>query len=331
MTEPSPPGAGAAAPAISVGVFAYNHRRFISEAVVSVLDSTFADLEVWVVDDGSTDGTAQVIEELAGRRQDPRMRVLSDGQNRGLAARINQVTAAASGEWLGILGGDDAYLPDGLAVLHGATDGSADVVWGDLEVMDETGRSRGYCRPRHTWQGRAALKYRTAGSPLDDLYRFNNFISGTSPLVRRTILEAVGGYRVGARNEDLDMWLRLAPDHGFKYVDRPVARYRLVSGSSSRSEATAVLDQAEMVRHLLTVGAYSEQGLARLLAMRWALSVGRTRGRPPASLRELSRLSGIPVARLRREVPRAALDPPVGSVMAGARRRLARDRRAGAS
>ena len=125
------------------------------------------------------------------------------------------------------------------------------------------------------------------------------------------------------------MWLRLGPNHGFKYVGTSVARYRVVPGSSSRSEGASVRDQAELAAALLVKGGYSESGLARLLAMRWALSVGRTKGRPPLSLDDLSIASGIPVAALRRELPRAVADPLAGSLVAGARRLSSRSRGAG--
>jgi hypothetical protein len=156
------------------------------------------------------------------------------------------------------------------------------------------------------------------------MYRYNNFISGTSPLVRVSAVEAAGGYRVGARNEDLDMWMRLGQRYGFRYVGASVARYRVVPDSSSRSEEASVRDQAELVGRLRLGGGYSERGLARLLAMRWALSVGRTTGRPPVSLEELSRISGLPARALLRELPRAAVDPPAGSLVAGVRRLMRR-------
>lgn len=315
MTEPGGPG-----PLVTVGVFAYNHAPYIVEAVASVLDSTFPDIEVWVVDDGSKDRTADVAGDYLRSRADPRASLLADGRNKGLPARINEVAERARGEWLAILGGDDAYLADGLETLASAIEPGVDVIWGDLDVMDQSGGSAGYSRPRDTWQGPAARRYLRPGSPVEDIYRHNNFISGTSPLVRLAAVRAVGGYREGCRNEDLDMWLRLGRDHAFKYVGASVARYRVVPGSNSRSEGAAIRDQAELASRLLQQGGYSEQGLARLVAMRWALSVGRTRGRPPASLGQLSEVSGIPAAVLWRELPRAAADPLVGSVAAGAAR-----------
>ena len=91
-----------------------------------------------------------------------------------------------------------------------------------------------------------------------------------------------------------------------------------------------MLDQAELASLLRQRGGYSDRGLARLVAMRWALSVARSRGRPPVSFGQVVQASGLPAAALRRELPRAALDPVIGSVAAGLRRAVRRVRPGGA-
>ncbi|MGV1003176.1 MAG: glycosyltransferase family 2 protein [Candidatus Nanopelagicales bacterium] len=309
-----------ASPLITVGIFGYNHERYIGGALASVLDSTHRDLEVYVVDDGSIDATASVMREFLADRPDDRVTLLADGENHGLANRLNEVVARAKGEWLGVLGGDDAYLPAGLASLVRGIEPGVDVLWGDLEVMDQHGAPAGYRRPAGTWQRPAARRYLVPGHPTADIFRYNNFVCGTSPLVRITAIREVGGYHPGARNEDLDMWLRLAPRHRFKYLGEPVARYRLVPGSTSRSELSALRDQAELLGRLRATGEYSEQGLARLLAMRWALAVGRSRGRPPLRLAAVADLAGLDRWLVLRALPRAGLDPLAGSLAAGLRR-----------
>jgi glycosyltransferase involved in cell wall biosynthesis len=313
-------GAGVRPPHLTVGVFAFNHEAYVGEAVQSVLRSSFDAWELVIVDDGSSDGTSRAIQAAIEGLNDPRIHVVGDGQNTGLANRINQVLDMARSPWLAILGGDDAYLPDGLAHLVAGTDVRVDVVWGDLEVLDESGRSQGYARPRDTWQGDTARKYVNPGTPGEDILRVNNFISGTSSLVRVSAVTDAGGYTPLCRNEDLDMWLRLGQDHLFKYVDAPVARYRVVPGSTSRSEVSSLLDQAGIVRRLLAGDRYPREGLARLLAMRWALSVARGRGRPAVGLTELADESGLTRAELGRQLPRAGLDPIAWSIRAGLRR-----------
>lgn len=323
MTDAPIAGEGhEAAPLVSVGVFAYNHEGFVVDAARSVVASTFADWELFVVDDGSSDATGEVASRWAAELSDPRVSVVRDGENRGLASRLNEVAGRARGTWLAVLGGDDQYLPDGIQALVAGTEPGVDVVWGDLEVMDEAGRSKGYARPSDTWQGSTARRYRHPGRPGPDLLRVNNFVSGTSPLVRLSTLRAAGGYTPGVRNEDLDLWLRLGHDHHFRYVDRPVARYRVVPGSSSRSEQAAVLDQARIAARMLEAGTYPREGLARLVAMRWVLSVARSRGRAPVSLRDVAQVSGLSRSELLRQVPRAGFDPVAMSATALVQRRL---------
>lgn len=309
-------------PSVSVGVFGYNHERYIVDAVQSVVDSSFQDWELFIVDDGSSDGTFEVVSLHVEDLADPRIRLIADGMNTGLAARLNQVTGLASGEWLAVLGGDDAYLPEGLATLVSGFEDGIDVVWGDLEVVDVEGASKGYARPRDTWQGSTARKYRTPAPPGLDILEFNNFVSGTSPLIRLQALRQVGGYTEGVRNEDLDLWLRMGRDHSFRYVDAPVARYRVVPGSSSRSEAAALRDQAEIVGRMVRADAYPRDRLARLLAMRWALSLGRSHGRSAVPLRELAAESGLSIREIGRQAPRAGFDPVALSVGAFVRRHV---------
>jgi glycosyltransferase involved in cell wall biosynthesis len=306
---------------VTVGIFAYNHATFVGKAITSVLESTFRDWELIVVDDGSQDATSAAI-RMAVPTDDGRIRVVSDGLNVGLANRINQVMSMANAPWLSILGGDDAYLPEGLAHLVACIEGGADVVWGDLDVMDESGRSKGYARPRDTWQGSTARKYLRPGPVGHDILRVNNFVSGTSPLVRIQAVAQVGGYTPGCRNEDLDMWLRLGRDHSFRYVGSPVARYRVVPGSTSRSERAAVLDQAAIVRRLLSRGGYSPRELARLLSMRWLLMFARTRGRAEVGVTELAAAAGLPRTAILSQLPSAGAGPLIGSAKAYLRRRF---------
>jgi GNAT superfamily N-acetyltransferase len=139
-------------------------------------------------------------------------------------------------------------------------------------------------------------------------------------MMRTQTLRAVGGYTEGVLNEDLDMWLRLAPDHLFQYVNKPVGRYRVVHGSSSRSEARMTLDQAKIFKRLATDPRYSRKGLARLLAMRWVLSFARTYGKPPVSLAELGGESELGKRSLVRQLLPAAVTPVWGSAVAWIRR-----------
>jgi glycosyltransferase involved in cell wall biosynthesis len=100
-------------PLVSVVMAAFNAARFVGDALASLSGQTLPDLEVLVVDDGSTDATAEQV-RLAARR-DPRIRLLRLGRNRGQAAALNAGIGEARGRYLAILDADDEATPGRLA------------------------------------------------------------------------------------------------------------------------------------------------------------------------------------------------------------------------
>ena len=97
---------------ISVIMPVYNGERFLSEAIDSILAQTIGNFELIIVDDGSTDGSAQIIKEYAQR--DGRVCVLQHGENRGQAAARNSGLAAAQGEYIIGMDADDISPPERL-------------------------------------------------------------------------------------------------------------------------------------------------------------------------------------------------------------------------
>lgn len=104
-------------PAISVIMPVYNTGKYLREAVDSVLAQTFTDFELLLIDDGSTDGSAEVCDEYSAR--DRRVRV-KHGRNGGICASRNAGIALAEGEWLAFCDHDDFVLPDWLGRMFGA-------------------------------------------------------------------------------------------------------------------------------------------------------------------------------------------------------------------
>ena len=98
------------APAVSVGIPVFNNARTVATAVRSVLAQRFADFELVVVDDGSTDGSLEVVRAI----DDPRLEVVADGRNLGLVARLNQLTSMSTGRYVARMDADDICHPDRL-------------------------------------------------------------------------------------------------------------------------------------------------------------------------------------------------------------------------
>lgn len=134
MTVTAPP------PAVSVLIPAYQAEATLERAVLSALQQTVADVEVLVLDDGSTDRTRQVAERLAA--QDARVRVLPSSANVGVAATRNRGLDAAQGTWVALLDADDAWLPGRLERLLAAS-GDVDVVCDDVLLLRGDDLARG--------------------------------------------------------------------------------------------------------------------------------------------------------------------------------------------
>src|SRR5215470_8388474 len=97
-------------PRVSVLLPTYNRAHYLAEAIQSALDQTYADLEVVVVDDGSTDNSAELVRRFA----DPRVRLFRQ-ENRGISAALNTAFRAARGRYIAILNSDGRWLPELLA------------------------------------------------------------------------------------------------------------------------------------------------------------------------------------------------------------------------
>ncbi|TAE57204.1 MAG: glycosyltransferase family 2 protein [Nostocales cyanobacterium] len=121
-------------PEVSVIIPTYNTEKYLAKAIESVLQQTLNDLEVIIVDDASTDGTLAVAKSFT----DPRIKVLVNSENMGVAATRNRAISAAQGKWIAVLDADDWYAPERLEkLLHIAHTEKADMIADDLYLIKE--------------------------------------------------------------------------------------------------------------------------------------------------------------------------------------------------
>jgi glycosyltransferase involved in cell wall biosynthesis len=128
-----------APPQVTVIIPTFNRARYLTEAIQSVLGQTFPDYELIVVDDGSTDGTAAVLEGFG----DSRLRVLRQ-ENHGISAAMNAGLRAAQGEYIARLDSDDVWFPNLLAYETRVLDSRPDigVVYARAQAMSANGTPR---------------------------------------------------------------------------------------------------------------------------------------------------------------------------------------------
>jgi glycosyltransferase involved in cell wall biosynthesis len=257
---------------VSIIIPCYNQARFVAAAVESALGQRDPDVEVIVVDDGSTDGVAAALAEYRGR-----VTVLRQ-ENRGLAGARNSGLRVARGDYMLFLDSDDLLEPDAVGRLRV-------LLQGRLEC------GLAYCAWRQIDAAGTRVLGETHPGPHADalrgllLRRF--FFFASTALIRRNCLDQVGGFDEELPwGEDADLWLRIAQaGYGLAYLDEPLVHYRVHAGSmtaaiSPRQVASweagldkffrtpglapdirALEHEARAVLHFETAGRYCRTGL----------------------------------------------------------------------
>jgi glycosyltransferase involved in cell wall biosynthesis len=187
-------------------------ERFLGEAVESVLTQTVSELELVVVDDGSTDSTPELLAGIA----DPRVRVLTQAPG-GLAAAINAGCAEARAPVIARMDSDDVALPDRLERQLAFLDARPDValLGGGIILVDEDGR-----------------ELDREHAPATPVLTVRNDLVHATVAMRTDAFRELGGYRLD-QAEDYDLWLRFQERYGVAAISEPVLRYRLHPGQFS--------------------------------------------------------------------------------------------------
>lgn len=260
---------GTAVPLVSVLIGAYNHGAFISEAVDSALSQSYPNIEVIVVDDGSTDNTKDVLRDYGDRI------TYSYQQNSGPAAARNRASKMASGSLLAILDADDVWLPDKvrkqLNLLQSAPD--LDLVFSRFAAIDEAGNSLGFIYPEKIPDQLELIPvpdvdngYVIEGALVEALLS-GCFIPHPSVIMRRETLDAVGGYDASlGQAEDVDLWKRMAlQDAHFCFLDEILLNVRKHGSNISHSHATQAVWSIASKKKILHMVADREPRLRGLV------------------------------------------------------------------
>jgi len=218
-----------AEPLVSIILPAYNAARYLPCALASVLDQSYRNLEILIIDDGSTDATAAVARRFADT--DPRVQMFQQ-PNSGVAAARNAGIQQSTGDWIAPIDADDIWHPDKIAQqMRCAEQASMHVglIYAWSVDIDESGRPKG-----------DICVSNIEGYVLPTLLSHNFLGNASVPLIRRRCLDQVGLYdtRYKAADaqgcEDWDLWFRIAESYEFKVVPEFLVGYRKTAQSMSR-------------------------------------------------------------------------------------------------
>jgi glycosyltransferase involved in cell wall biosynthesis len=276
-------------PRVSVVIPTYNRATLLVEAVQSALAQTFGDVEVIIADDGSTDGSAELVAALG----DERVELLRLDHSGMPAVARNAAFSRSRGEFVAFLDSDDVWFPEKLERQVAVLDRSQGVglVCSNASIIDEDGNEirRHYLPP-----GEGA-----SGEVLEQLLEVN-FVVNSSAVTRRTLIERAGAFSEDPRLravEDYDLWLRLGATCEVVYLAEVLVGYREHSESlrahvPRMAHWAAVLGAVENLDRSLDAGDMRRKTLVRPRRARLLVQLARaelTERGPVAAARTLSR------------------------------------------
>jgi glycosyltransferase involved in cell wall biosynthesis len=222
---------------VSVVLPVYNCPAYIGAAIKSILNQTFENFELIVIDDGSTDNTPEIIQTFL----DTRIRFFQQ-PNQGLAATLNRGISLARGKYIARHDQDDIALPERLAKQVKFLDSQPACgmvgTWAEI-YLEETKTPRAHRHPSDNLR----LQYELL---------FNNPFVHSSMLLRKSALEQVGGYSTDRERqppEDYELWSRIAHEYEIANLPEILQIYREVPRSMSRTGVSPFLN------HLVTISA----------------------------------------------------------------------------
>lgn len=256
-------------PLVSIIIPAFNHERFVGQCLDSVVADDYPNKEIIVIDDGSSDGTLDVIESWAdGHDRATPISVVSR-PNRGVTRTLNELLLMARGELVLPMASDDYLLPGGVRALVTAlaADPTYQAVFGDCIVVDKSGQMvfpstlSGYRRTNRDWLVRR----------LADELITNWTVAGSAMLYVREPILSIGGYSEDLLIEDWDFYLRLAAKGWLRFVDCKVSAYRLHDTNQHLNPDTVSRGDIEKRKVALRAARYY-RGRRRLILLLEALS-----------------------------------------------------------
>lgn len=220
-------------PLVSVHIITYNQKNYIHQTLDSVLAQDYVNFEIVVADDGSTDGTADIIVEYA-KRFPAKIVPLVGGPNLGITGNSNRALQACKGEYIAFMGGDDLFLPGKISrqVEWLETDVNRVLCGHQVDVLYESGE-KSHKLTRLMGRGRGPVPVILNGPPY----------AATSVMIRASAIPEHGFEESLPNVSDFMLWVEcLIPDKTYGYVSGTYAKYRRHQNNISNQMHTMLTD-----------------------------------------------------------------------------------------
>lgn len=210
-----------AAPEVTVLMSVFNAGSYLDAAIWSIRNQSFSNFEFLIINDGSTDGSGDILERHA--LNDPRLRVISQ-ENRGLIAALNRGIDEARSALIARMDADDIALQDRLAkqVAYMQREPCVGLLGGHIRLMDADGATG------------AMIRFPVGDAEIAHHMLYGSPVAHPTAMMRRNLVQSLGGYRAFYQHcEDYDLWLRISEHARIANVDECLLNYRRHAASVS--------------------------------------------------------------------------------------------------
>ena len=244
---------------VSVICSVYNTEKYINEAIDSILNQTYKDLEIIVIDDGSTDSTVNCLSKYC---ELPNFKLIKREHTGNVGKLLNDCVRISQGKYIAIMGADDLWLPHKLEFQMPFVD-SYGMVCSNSYVLNEGNEMYNVLskysfdfilgkNPKQTVDRILINDFKEdADITLADLVEFN-YIIAASVIMRKEIMLKTGGFEesLGIRGEDYVLWLNVAEINKIKFINEPLVRYRIHGDNLSLNSFN---ERLEMLKRTINI------------------------------------------------------------------------------
>lgn len=220
-------------PLVTVICLCYNHKDYVVESLMSVLNQHYNTIELIIVDDCSTDNSKSIIEKWL--LDYPQILFIANDTNLGNTKSFNKALKIAKGDYIIDLAADDILLPncvtDQINCFNSSSCKNLGIVYGNVELITEKGVFDSYYFPVNP-SGKVTTE-RITGDIYESVLSGGDCICSVSSMVKKSLFDALNGYDESLAYEDLDFWIRASRTYEFDFIDAVLIQKRIVNHSLS--------------------------------------------------------------------------------------------------
>ncbi|MGL2987535.1 glycosyltransferase family 2 protein [Flavobacterium sp. RSSA_27] len=218
-------------PLVSIICHCFNHSKFILETLKSVLNQTYNNIEIIVVDDFSTDNSADVISSFIVKH--PEIKFIQNQRNLGITKSFNRTLKKTKGKYIIDLAADDLLLPncvmEQVHCFQNSYYQNLGIVYGNAELISENGNFEDYFFEVNS--NKKVIKKRPTGRIYESIITSGKTFCSVSGMVKKEVFDSLNGYDELLEYEDFDFWIRASRNFDIDFIDAPLIQKRIVANS----------------------------------------------------------------------------------------------------